>query len=266
MRTVRRASLPVSEMDEHVLESFRSIVLRIAHHLSIWSRRAGVRRRCAMYHRSELRQTRDINLLSRAFSWLLFSCPIRDLPRYHRRFFPSNRIAILAAGEIVRRRDMEHLPALNHLMEEYREMQALTSLLEISDTSTSDIMGSDSDATDCDLAEAISLPSTPESSDREDSRPLNFTIDISEEEPIQRHESTDDVCLSSSPISAPDPDENDVGILRSRPCGRLATVLIRDFCEPVAAAWNAIRQREASWPEPLSAGNEGARGREWSDH
>ncbi|KAJ8678036.1 hypothetical protein QAD02_013823 [Eretmocerus hayati] len=123
MRTVRRASLPVSEMDEHVLESFRSIVLRIAHHLSIWSRRAGVRRRCAMYHRSELRQTRDIDLLSRAFSWLLFSCPIRDLPRYHRRFFPSNRIAILAAGEIVRRRDMEHLPALNHLMEEYREMQ-----------------------------------------------------------------------------------------------------------------------------------------------
>ncbi|KAJ8678027.1 hypothetical protein QAD02_013814 [Eretmocerus hayati] len=123
MRTVRRASLPVSEMDEHVLESFRSIVLRIAHHLSIWSRRAGVRRRCAMYHRSELRQTRDIDLLSRAFSWLLFSCPIRDLPRYHRRFFPSNRIAILAAGEIVRRRDTEHLPALNHLMEEYREMQ-----------------------------------------------------------------------------------------------------------------------------------------------
>ncbi|KAJ8684627.1 hypothetical protein QAD02_020420 [Eretmocerus hayati] len=76
-----------------------------------------------MYHRSELRQTRDIDLLSRAFSWLLFSCPIRDLPRYHRRFFPSNKIAILAAGEIVRRRDMEHLPALNHLMEEYREMQ-----------------------------------------------------------------------------------------------------------------------------------------------
>ncbi|KAJ8666730.1 hypothetical protein QAD02_008392 [Eretmocerus hayati] len=182
MRTVRCASLPVSEMDEHVLESFRSIVLRIAHHLSIWSRRAGVRRRCAMYHRSELRQTRDIDLLSRAFSWLLFSCPIRELPRYHRRFLPSNRIAILAAGKIVCRRDMKHLPALNHLMEEYREMQA------------------------------------------------------------------------------PDPDENDVGILRSRPCGRLATVLMRDFCEPVAAAWNAIRQHEASWPEPLSDRNEGVKG------
>ncbi|KAJ8686091.1 hypothetical protein QAD02_021885 [Eretmocerus hayati] len=222
MRTVRRASLPVSEMDEHVLESFRSIVLRIAHHLSIWSRRAGMRRRCAMYHRSELRQTRDIDLLSRAFSWLLFSCPIRDLPRYHRRFFPSNRIAILAAGEIVRRRDMEHLPALNHLMEGYREMQVR-------------LFASPS--------ERETPPPPPPSGSAVVS--LSLLSPIFRHHP-RRHESTDDVYLSSSPISAPDPDENDVGILRSRPCGRLATMLIRDFCEPVAAAWNAIGQREAS--------------------
>ncbi|KAJ8671907.1 hypothetical protein QAD02_003166 [Eretmocerus hayati] len=117
-------------------------------------------------------------------------------------------------------------------------------------------MGNDSDATDCDLADAISLLCTPESSDREDLRPLNFTIDISEGGPIQLDHDVHDVYLLSSPISALDPDGNDVGILRLRPCGRLATVLIRDFCEPVAAAWNAIRQREASWPEPLSDQNE----------
>ncbi|KAJ8685473.1 hypothetical protein QAD02_021266 [Eretmocerus hayati] len=72
--------------------------------------------------------------------------------------------------------------------------------------------------------------------------------------------SVDDVHLSFSPISATDPDENDVGILRSRPSARLATMLARDFCKPAAAAWNAIGQRDAAWPESLSVRNEGMQG------
>ncbi|KAJ8674401.1 hypothetical protein QAD02_005663 [Eretmocerus hayati] len=172
-------------------------------------------------------------------------------------------------------------------------------------------MGSDTDGTNCDIADVISLPSTPESSDQEetDSRPANFTIDIADEaeeettnpavdervrsvrlfasprerttppskspavnrespsllSPIFQHfsrrrGSVDDVYLSSSSISAADHDENAVGILRSRPSGRLASVLARDFCEPAAAAWNAIGQRDAAWPESLSVRNEGLHG------
>ncbi|KAJ8685574.1 hypothetical protein QAD02_021367 [Eretmocerus hayati] len=267
-----------------------------------------------MYHRSVLRHTRDIELLSRAFSWLLFFCPIRELPLYHRGFSPSNRLAILAAGEVVRLRDMEHLPLLNSLMEDYREMQVLTSLLESSETSTSEIMGSDSDGTHCDIADVIFSPSTPESSDQEetDSRPANFTIDIADEaeegttnpavdervrpvfltrerttppsespavdrescsllSPIVQHfprrrGSVDYVYPPSSPISAADPDENDVGISRSRASSRLATVLARDSCEPAAAAWNAIRQRDAAWPESLSVRNVRVAGRKRSDN
>ncbi|KAJ8685225.1 hypothetical protein QAD02_021018 [Eretmocerus hayati] len=274
-----------------------------------------------MYHRSVLRHKRDIELLSRASSWLLFSCSIRELPCCHRRFFPSNRLAILAAGGVVRRRDMEYLTLLNSLMEDYREMQLLTSLLDSSETSTSEILGSDSDGTDCDIAGVISSPSTLEDSDQEetDSRQANFTIDIADEaeeettnpavdervrpvrlsasprgkttppsespavnrespsllSPISQHfprrrGCVDNVYLPSLPISAADPDENDVGILRSRPSGRLATVLARDFWEPAAdarnaigqrdAAWNAIGQRDAAWPESLSVRNEGIQG------
>ncbi|KAJ8671280.1 hypothetical protein QAD02_002539 [Eretmocerus hayati] len=76
----------------------------------------------------------------------------------------------------------------------------------------------------------------------------------------RRRESVDDAHLSSSLKSAADPDEKDVGFLRSRPSGRLATVLARDFCESAAAVWNAIGQRDAAWLESLSVRSEGMQG------
>ncbi|KAJ8685994.1 hypothetical protein QAD02_021787 [Eretmocerus hayati] len=314
-------------MEDSELRILRRIVLRLINHLGVWSQNSGVRYRCRVHHRRVMRKNYDSRVLLRIFSWALGTCPIRRLAHYHRMFFPDNRVAIMSAGQLVIRRNMQHLPSLSGLMADFEEMQALTSLLESCQSSSREsspgisapyvdlaetceavlqqIFALDSSSmsnntameiadgersgveqSDCTITEPETQSTSLVSGAVELSNP---TIEISDGEtrniddegnsvilgPSPRSRSShsgigeansplvsveDDGQLSdtqgnrdqdyeseayfasSSSSSEPDPND-DTGIWRDEPRGRLAVVLARDFVEPSTDAWNAVAHR-----------------------
>ncbi|KAJ8676971.1 hypothetical protein QAD02_016894 [Eretmocerus hayati] len=162
-------------------------------------------------------------------TWLLCTCSSRELARCHRIFFQGNRLAILIAGRIMERRNMQHLPSLSRLRHDYREMQVLTSLIE-SDTSSSEQSSIASDETDPDptlTSQSSNEQSPPEAQDQ--STPMRQIQDTMSFSFSSSQSSFNDNRLEYLSSTVDTSGECNTTVSIDRPVNPLATVLKRSY-------------------------------------